>query len=231
MIRNKNFILWILAFLPAIVTFIVLPKLPDKVIIQENTSETKYRLFIYTIIFIAMMLIYTLSEFYSQKKLRAWKAEDSDGREFAKLRQNMKNLYVIFVCIMTVMNIVWYLRLYAIYMETFNKSDMENIRLFEIRITLIGLGVMFIVMGNIMPKTHGIKEPVATKWNSAGDEVWLRVNRFTGIAMCVGGLIMAAAPFIVGEFVGVIVMFAVILMIAIVSSLYSQKVYKNGDNE
>jgi uncharacterized membrane protein len=53
----------------------------------------------------------------------------------------------------------------------------------------VGIGVMFVVLGNYMPKVRsnwfvGVRTP----WTLSNDEVWYRTHRLTGKVMVIAGL-------------------------------------------
>lgn len=88
------------------------------------------------------------------------------------------------------------------------------------------LGLVFIVLGNYMPKgtrnhTFGIK----LKWTLGNDENWQKTHRLGGILSFVGGiavLISALFPFTVT----MAVMIAVIIAVVIVPAVYSYILYR-----
>ena len=97
------------------------------------------------------------------------------------------------------------------------------------------LGVMFIVMGNYMPKarqnrTFGIK----IKWTLESEENWNATHRFAGKLWVVLGVLMLLAAFLPET--AFIVAFVVILTVAVVTSIlysyvYHKKQLKEGSGE
>lgn len=81
------------------------------------------------------------------------------------------------------------------------------------KITFIAIGVLFVLLGNMMPKFrrnqfYGLR----TKWSLSSDSVWQKSNRFTGIssvicgfAMIFLGALLSGTPVIVSNLVLVIV--------------------------
>jgi len=95
------------------------------------------------------------------------------------------------------------------------------------------LGVMFVVLGNYLPKckqnfTMGIK----VKWALENEVNWNKTHRFGGILWFVGGLIIIASGFLPDKFMFGI-MTAVLLICVVVPVVYSYCVYrkmkKNGE--
>ncbi|MBN9306367.1 MAG: hypothetical protein BGO82_19940 [Devosia sp. 67-54] len=69
-----------------------------------------------------------------------------------------------------------------------------------VRIVVLALGVVFVVLGNIMPKTQpngvvGIRLP----WTLADAANWQATNRLGGWLMLLGGLLMACTALLSGQ--------------------------------
>ena len=87
-------------------------------------------------------------------------------------------------------------------------------------------GVMFIVLGNYLPKfkqnyTLGIKVP----WTLANEENWNKTHRLSGKLWVIGGLILMTSIFF-PEDIMVIILVVVIAVLAIVPIVYSYCLYK-----
>lgn len=88
------------------------------------------------------------------------------------------------------------------------------------------LGLLFIVLGNYMPKTtrnrtFGIK----IKWTMGNDENWQKTHRLGGILSFVGGIIVLITALLPFEII-VAVMFAVVAAVVIVPTIYSYTLYR-----
>lgn len=91
----------------------------------------------------------------------------------------------------------------------------------------LGVGVMFFIMGNYMPKVRhnyflGIKVP----WTLASDKVWKKTHRLAGKLFVISGIIM-----FLGIFFSDLIRFWLIIICAIGSSLvsmvYSYVIYRS----
>ena len=87
-------------------------------------------------------------------------------------------------------------------------------------------GLMFIVLGNYMPKcrmnsTMGIKVP----WTYSSEENWNATHRFGGKVWVIGGLIMVFGALLPGEW-GIAVMFVDIVVLCVIPIVYSYRFYK-----
>lgn len=92
-------------------------------------------------------------------------------------------------------------------------------------ITNLIIGVLFILIGNYIPKskqsyTVGIKLP----WTLDSEENWNRTSRLAGKLWIVGGLLFCVNAFFQME----AVLFAVILLLVLVPVVYSFTLYKRG---
>ena len=96
------------------------------------------------------------------------------------------------------------------------------------KIGMVALGLMFILLGNLMPLARsnfifGIRTP----WTLSSDTVWMRSHRVGGYAMVVAGIITIVAGF-VAQPVGYIVALASLLIAGIVPIGYSYILWSRG---
>lgn len=91
------------------------------------------------------------------------------------------------------------------------------------RLVMVGLGVLLVVLGNLMPKAqrnafYGLR----TKWSLSSDEAWRRSQRFAGI----GAMILGAATILLVLFLpSSLQMLPVVLLVlwAVVSAVASYR--------
>ena len=102
---------------------------------------------------------------------------------------------------------------------------------YEIRIEIILpllMGVMFIIIGNLLPKcpqtyTMGIKLP----WTLASEENWNKTHRFGGKVWVIGGILIMATA-LLGSFW---LMMAAVLVMAAAPTLYSYLYYRKHERK
>ncbi|GLH62496.1 SdpI family protein [Parageobacillus sp. G301] len=92
----------------------------------------------------------------------------------------------------------------------------------------IGLGLLFIILGNYMPKVKanyfiGIRTP----WTLANETVWARTHRFGGKVFFIGGIIMIVSAFAPSS-IRAVLLIASIACIVLVPTVYSYAVYKKA---
>lgn len=218
MMKIKNLRTWILALLPIIITTILFPGFPDEVLVNPvDPPKSKYYLLLIAGMFIVLQTAYVISEFSRKRKVT-----DADNERTIMIREQkdkFSNLFWFFFLLL--MNIMWFFNLYDIYHGR-SVLSYEN----TMKITVAGMGIMLVIMGNLLPKTHGMNDPIKTKWNSANDVTWLKVNRFTGKLMFVSGLIAIIAALVFGGVIATMIMMALLFVIASVSAIYSEKTYQ-----
>lgn len=93
-------------------------------------------------------------------------------------------------------------------------------------IALVPMGLMFVAIGNYLPKcqqnhTIGIK----ITWTLANEENWNLTHRFGGKCWVIGGVIMMLCAFLPGP-LGVFMMFAAIAPLVLLPVLYSWRIYR-----
>ena len=93
------------------------------------------------------------------------------------------------------------------------------------KIAMILVGIMFVFMGNYLPKTRqsytmGYKLP----WTLESEENWNRTHRFAGWVALIGGVVMIVVGFLNILWAGV----AVAAIIGLLPMVYSYLLYKKG---
>jgi uncharacterized membrane protein len=90
------------------------------------------------------------------------------------------------------------------------------------------MGVLFIIIGNYMPKckqsyTMGIKLP----WTLEDEENWNKTHRMAGFLWVIGGVVIMATAFL-GAFW---VFFIVLIPMVLIPTVYSYLLYKKKENK
>lgn len=94
----------------------------------------------------------------------------------------------------------------------------------------VGIGLFFILLGNIMPKLRrnrlvGIRLP----WTMTDDEVWRKVHYWGGIETVIAGIttVIASLIFPIGRIKMMFVVLPILLLWAIVSAFHSYLIAKH----
>ncbi|MBR5426410.1 MAG: SdpI family protein [Clostridiales bacterium] len=90
----------------------------------------------------------------------------------------------------------------------------------------VGMGVLLVVLGNIMPKARknslfGIR----TSWSMSNDSVWQKTQRFGGFVCVICGLLMILLALVVPGEWNILVMLGLIAVVAVVTSVASYRYY------
>lgn len=98
-------------------------------------------------------------------------------------------------------------------------------------IMYITTGLMFVLLGNYMPKvkhnyTFGIKVP----WTLASENVWNKTHRMVGPLWIAGGIVIMGGVFMPPE-TAFVIMFAVILLLVIAPMVYSYIEFRKEKGE
>lgn len=91
----------------------------------------------------------------------------------------------------------------------------------------LAFGLLFLVLGNILPKvrqnnTIGIK----IKWTLENEENWNATHRFSGKLLVIGGILCMACALVAESDVALIVFLADILILAFLPMIYSYRYYR-----
>lgn len=195
------------ALLPVLFGIIFWNKLPDTMLshwggdgVADGTAPKAFMVFGLPLIFLALHWLCILGMTLDKKNT-----------------QHNKKIVAIIFWLMPVFSCVVSGMMYSISLEM-------ELNFFVILPAVIGL--LFLVMGNYLPKTTrnrtmGIKLP----WTIGNDENWQKTHRLGGRLWVVGGAIMIVSAFFPIEIsIGVLV--AVIAMSALIPTIYSYQLYK-----
>lgn len=198
--------------------------LPDTVAAHFGVNGTpdrygsKYEAFILPAIILALYLIY----FFCRKLIFKSSADDNNRAE-----RNLDITDTVIMLVLVMMNAL-NIFLLSIMAKPEYLKDKES-TIFVIISAVIG--IMFIVIGNIMPKTRrnsviGMRMPFCMDT----DEHWYIANRAGGVAMVISGLVTVISGLIVRNGSYIIYMIIALILSLTVASIYSYAIIK-GENK
>jgi len=122
--------------------------------------------------------------------------------------------------------VMWIMPVISLYCNTIMYSAAYGHGVNLNMLAIIPLGVMFIAIGNYLPKcqqnhTMGIK----ITWTLANEENWNKTHRFGGKCWVIGGIALTLCAFLPGA-VGIWIMIAAIFVLALLPMAYSYKIYR-----
>ena len=204
--NHTNYIIGLVALIFSAITY---PKLPEQIPIHFNAQGIPDNYGSPLTIFLLpaiILLVNVLAEVTKHIDPRA-----------ANYDVFSKHYYLFFLVFNVFLFLVQlYLITYALELITFNISN----------VIVIAMGVLFIIVGNLLPKVKqnffmGIKTP----WALADEQVWYKTHRFggkmwfiLGIAICICGFLPATA-----QIPTILISVAIAV---IVPTVYSYIIYK-----
>ncbi len=223
--KKKDKILFVISFIPLIITSVSLCFMSDKVPAHYNVYGnidrwgSKYEYLIFPLIIIGLYLFFIIYiKFYAF----------SNTEEVEKANQNIKVLYIVAVLVIFALDILSCIFLILALMANSNTTRFE----FDFNVVLNCIfSVVFIVLGNYLPKskrnsTIGVATPLSLK----SEKAWYISNRSGGIAFVVTGFITIAESFVIGGFLSTIIMIGILIFSLIISTVYSYIVIKRDKN-
>ncbi len=219
--KFKRIMIMILAVLPMIYTAIaVFFFLPDTVAAHFGIDGTpdrygsKYEAFLFPAIILGIALFYFLYRKFQQR---------SSTDENDRTARNLDILDTV-ILIVTVLFNALCVFLLTIMKHPATMKNKENM-IFVIISTIIG--VLFILLGNILPKTKPNSFiGVRLSWCMDSDEHWHITNRNCGIAMVLSGICTVIAGLIVKNGTYVIYMILSLILFLAVATIYSYVIIK-----
>lgn len=219
--KFKRITIMILAVLPMIYTAVaVFFILPDTVAAHFGIDGTpdrygsKYEAFLFPAIILVITLLYFLYRKFQEKSSK----EDND-----RTARNLDILDTVIMIVMVLFNAL------CVFLLTMMKRPgmMKNKENMIFVIISCVMGVLFILLGNILPKTKPNSFiGVRLSWCMDSDEHWYIANRNCGIAMVLSGICTVIAGLIVRNGTYVIYMILSLILFLTVATIYSYVIIK-----
>lgn len=225
-------VMWIISFVPLVITAVVLGFMPDKVPMHYNSEGvidrwgSKYENLIFPIIIIALTLFWQLFIGYFEKKAAKTQVE----KERKEALSNVKVLCIVSISMSVMYCIMQCFFLYGAYVEATTDATASVIDVAQLSCIL--LGAMFVVLGNFMPKTrrNGVVG-LRIVWSMHNDVTWAKSNRFGGIALIIVGVLTVITAIFAEGMLATGLMLVYLFVSVIVMIIYSYRVYKTQINK
>jgi uncharacterized membrane protein len=100
------------------------------------------------------------------------------------------------------------------------------------RFIMFAIGLMFILIGNILPKIpSNFYAGIRTPWTLSSESVWRKTHRIGGLSFVFSGLLMILIPLFTGRSeYGYILTFVLLIVMIIYLILYSFLIFKKEEN-
>jgi len=218
---------WLLAALTLVSTIIMLFVFPDTIPVHFDIHGvadrwgSKYEMLVLPIMSIACLFVFEgISRLYTSRLRK----EISDKQK-SEIRSNLSVLKIITWVILILFLIMNAFFLYTSYSQVYPEKDLPEFDV--IRAVCITMGIVFIIMGNYMPKTRrnstiGFRLP----WTLYNDTTWNKSNRFASYVMMITGAIISISALFTKGITAPIVMITLVLISIVIMSVYAYSVYR-----
>lgn len=214
LIHKDNYKSYIIGLISLIISILALPLLPEQIPVHFNAQGIPdgYGSHLTVFIFPAIILFITiLGEFTKHTDPRA-----------ANYSAFSRHYYLFFLAINIFMFLV---QLYVI------SYALEWIVLNISTLIMVATGILFIIIGNLLPKIKqnyfmGIKTP----WALADEQVWYATHRFTGKLWFVAGIFLCICGFLPLKFFAPAFIFIMLIMV-LVPMIYSYIIFKKRSDK
>lgn len=225
-------VMWLISLIPLAITGIVLGFLPDTVPMHYNAEGaidrwgSKYENLLFPVIILALTLFWQLFILGFEKKAKKAKTE----KERLEALSNAKMLCIVAISMAAMYCVMQCFILYGAYVEANIGATHSVIDVAQISCIL--LGVMFVVLGNFMPKTrtNGLVG-FRIVWSMHNDVTWSKSNRFAGAALIIVGVLTIITAIFTDSMLATGLMLVYLFVSVIVATVYSYKVYKKQIEE
>jgi uncharacterized membrane protein len=211
--KSRKLITWIFAFLPLVITIIVLPMLPDKIPAhfgfdgEVTRYGSKYELLLTPIITVLFGFFWLLLE-----KVQ----KDEQGR---------KILFWGNICVSLTFTIITVFCLHAAFTKVQNINDLD---IDFVKIMSVCLSMFCIMLGLILPKLkqNGLSG-IRTSWTLKDENCWDKTHKFGGKIFLINGIISTIlCLFVFKSWVALCFSLCGLIIISIIVVIYSHRVYK-----
>ena len=183
-------LIWAISFISLIGTVIVIQFMPESVPMHYDAAGnidrwgSKYENLIFPMLILAMSFFWILIMRYFEKKA----LNSTDEKERASAKSNAKVLGIVGLCMAAIFTVMQAFMLYGAYSEAVSGAAQWTVDIGKVSVIL--MGIIFIVLGNYMTKTR-INSVVGFRvsWSMYNDNTWRKSNRFGAYAIMAAGVV------------------------------------------
>lgn len=226
-IKIRKIIMWAVTLLPLVVTTIVIQFMPEKVPMHYDVAGnidrwgSRNEQFVFPVMIIIFTLFFALMiRYYAKKKISA-----RTDKERAEAASNEGVMIIAATSMAAMFSIMHFFFLFKAYAEA---AGGEVIAELDINVvTNVLLGIVFIVLGNFMPKTRNNSTVgLRTVWSMENDKTWAESNRLGGIVLIVAGVLTIIETIIIGGIASTLIMLGILVAATIGMVYVSYIAYK-----
>ena len=220
--------MWIISFIALVATAVMIPLMPERIPMHYDMAGnidgwgSRYESLLFPAIIIALSLFWTLLMKYYEKKAK----EAADEKEQAGAGTNAKVLGIAGMSMAAMFTVMQGFLLYGSYREAVSGAQKQAVDIS--RVSVILMGVVFLVLGNFMTKTRlNSTIGVRVKWSMYNDNTWRRANHFGAVALMVAGVLTIVTTALVKSAAGAVMAALGYLTLAtILTVFHAHKVYE-----
>lgn len=192
-LKMKKKCLWLISVIPLLITAAVLKDFPDSVPMHYNAAGvidrwgSKYEELIFPVVIILFNIFWQCFLGIFEKKQRT---AESD-RERQEAGSNIRQIFFSALLTLLLFCAMDFFFLYSGWLEAAAGSEYS---FFPIQVfSGIGLGLLSIFLGNLMPKIkRNSFSGLRTPWSMANDRTWAASQRVAGRLMILSGMVILA---------------------------------------
>ncbi|MCR5545449.1 MAG: SdpI family protein [Lachnospiraceae bacterium] len=220
--------MWIVTIIAFVGTAIVLLFMPDSVPMHYDVEGnidrwgSKYENFVLPIIIMVMSLFWSLIARYYEKRAE----KETDEKAVAGLISNRKVIEMVGTCMAVMFTVMQGFYLFSSYKEAVSMAETQVVD--TGKVTVVLMGIVFIILGNVMTKTR-INSTVGVRisWSMYNDNTWRKSNRCGGILIMVAGVLSIITAFAMeNSFASSMTCVLYLVLASVLTLVYSHRVYK-----
>ena len=219
-------LMWFISLIPLAVTALVMQLLPEKIPMHYDLEGnidrwgSRTEILIFPVVILLITLFWTLLiRWFEKRSVNA--ATDKEKTEAAL---NGRIFIITGICQAVMFSVMHFFSMYSSYVEAVKGMDKAKINISNVSCVL--LGIMFIVLGNFIPKAkkNGLLG-IRTGWSMYNDNTWRKSNFFGGVTMVIAGILTIITSVVADGGLSTILLLVYIVSVVIISTVYSKKVY------
>ncbi len=222
---RKIKLLWIVTFLPLIITIAVIPFMQDNVPMHYdfNGNADRWGSKYENLVLPVMIIIVSMFWQRTIKHFRKKQSGDLPDKIKKEAASNEKAMYITATAMAAMFCII---QCTILFTSCQVSKSIKNFSDFYYAAN-IPLGIFIIIIANYMPviKRNSIMG-LRTAWSMENDQTWLASNRFCGKLMVIAGIAIIIETLVIKGLASVIVMTGIIIAATIISVIYSYYSYK-----
>ena len=223
---KKIKLLWIVTFLPVIITIAVIPFMQDSVPMHYDFNGnidrwgSKYENLVLPVMIIIISLFW-------QRIINHFKKKQSGDLPDKTKKEAASNEKVIYITATAMAAMFCIMQCTILFTSCQVSKNIKNMALDFYYVTNIPLGIFIIIIANYIPVIK--RNPIMglrTAWSMENDQTWLASNRFCGKLMVIAGIAIIIETLVIKGLASIIVMTGIIIAATIISVIYSYYSYK-----